>query len=252
MGSICSHCGNPIGDGYKFCNRCGQMVEAGAAVAELVETRQYSVYSGIRGRAIHALTGANAGDYVRVYPSLVIGRNCDGYQLNDPTVSPVHARLVCKDEHLFVEDLGSLNGIYRRVNSKVIVNDQDIVQAGNTIFLFELLKFESCVDDTGTEFYGTPCRGERFRLVELLQNGVRGRALAASDTGIDVGRSEGNFTFQNDDLMSPSHFSIRGTQRGVILSDHASLNGTFVRSSQPVELNVKDQFFIGKSLFEVV
>ena len=187
-----------------------------------------------------------------MYPALTIGSGpADAVFDDDSTMSPLHARVESRGSGAVLQDMGSLNGVFLRATDKTLLHDNDIIRAGDHFFLFESLTIERFVEDTGTEFYASPCRGECFRLVELLRGGRRGRACMAPDGGIVVGRTEGDFTFPEDEKMSPRHFTIRWTQRGGILIDK-SANGTFVQIHEETSVARQSLFFVGERLFEVV
>lgn len=255
MARECVQCGKTIVDGGKFCSVCGARVSAAEDGFQATNegTQAYSPFTGIEGRALRVLTGSRAGEFVSVYPSVTIGRNRANFNVHDDeTLSPVHARVFCMNDICYLDDLESHNGVLIRIAEKTILHDRDVIRAGQTFFRFEHLMTEMFSDDEGTSFYATPMRGERFRLVELLDDGYRGRAKTASEIGLTVGRKEGNFLFEQDTQMNPRHFTIRWTQRGGVLTDHASMNGTFVSLQDTVELHPGDQFFLGCTLFGVL
>ena len=74
----------------------------------------------------------------------------------------------------------------------------------------------------------------------------------APDGGIVVGRTDGDFLFPTDERMNAKHFSIRWTQRGGILIDHETRNGTFVQIHESEQLCEGDLFFAGRNLFRVI
>lgn len=254
MSNNCSQCGSPIKEGYKFCSICGaQVPEPVQPNAASGETMPYSNYMGLEGRALRVLTGKQAGRFYNIFPSVSIGRSAADIIIeDDPAISHAHARIFCENDNVYLEDLNSLNGVFFRVKDKVMLNNNDIIQAGRTLFLFENFESDEFVDASGTEFYASPHRGERFRLTEIIRKGLRGCVLTAFDSGVTIGRSEGNFIFANDLNMNPRHFSIRWIQRGAVLIDHDSLNGTFVQIHDVTPLKSGDQFFVGRTLFTLV
>ncbi len=254
MSYICLHCGTPVRDGFRFCSVCGTPISEPRAQTKASDgTLPYSRLTGIEGRAIRVLTGCKAGQFIGVYPAVTIGTQGAACVLeDDPTISPMHARIYCEGESLYVEELSSMNGVFCRIRDKVMLQKNDIIQAGNSLFLFETFNTADFVDASGTEFYASPMHGERFRLVEILNGGLRGRAATAPESGITVGRSEAAFMCPNDICMSAMHFSVRWLQRGAVLIDHESYNGTFLQIHKKTELQKDDQFIIGRTLFSVV
>lgn len=250
MSQVCERCGMPVRAGFKFCNVCGAPLEEKSS--ESIQVAGYSEFLGVKGRALRIMTGERAGEFVAAYPTCTIGReNADITLAEDATLSPSHARLSVRQNATILEDLDSLNGVFLKASDKLVLQDNDVIRAGDHYFLFEFFSSDKFIDDTGTEFYAAPNRGERFRLVEILENGRRGRACMAPDGGIVVGTSEGDFLFPEDDKMSRRHFTLRWTQRGGLLIDHSD-NGTFVQIHEATPVAEGDIFFAGKTLFRVV
>jgi DNA-binding winged helix-turn-helix (wHTH) protein len=71
----------------------------------------------------------------------VIGRAPDAtIQLNSPSVSRYHARIVVSDEAVTLEDLASRNGTYlngTRVTSTVVLSDGNEIRLGSFLFWFK-------------------------------------------------------------------------------------------------------------------
>ena len=250
MSQLCSRCGMPVRPGFKFCNVCGAPALEQSASEENVPP--YSPYMGIQGRAIRQLTGKEAGRFIYVYPVTTLGRDDADIEIfDDETMSPCHLRITVRPDGTWLEDLDSLNGVFLKARDKVVLCDGDLIRAGDHYFMYEFYAPERFIEPYGTEFYAAPHRGERFRLVEVLLGGRRGRACMAPDGGIVVGRADGDFLFPEDERMSVRHFTIRWTQRGGILVDH-STNGTFVQIHEPTRVDEGDIFFVGKHLFKIV
>lgn len=249
MSLLCLHCGMPIKSGFKFCNVCGAPVVADIEKKDGVEP--YSDLLGSKGRTVRAVNGAHAAQFFPAYPAVSIGTGAADIVIDDDeTVSPLHARIACQDGQVLLQDMGALNGVFLRIRDKVTLQNNDIIRAGDSYLLIECLNMEPFSDESGTDFYASPCRGENFRLVEILRGGRRGRACVAPDGGIIVGRSEGDFLFPDDRKMSPKHFTIRWTQRGGIVIDNSS-NGTFVQIHNDTPLVSGDIFFAGERLFQL-
>lgn len=246
MSQVCTHCGMPLSPEFKFCNVCGIPIEPQEPSRESVEP--YSSLLGKEGRMIRIITGASAGRFVGVYPQMIFGRRKAEVDLSgDETLSVEHFCVEATDAGVILTDRDSLNGVMIRVIDKVVLRDDDIIRAGDHFFLYESYAGEKLEDNFGADFYASPSRGERFRLVEILRGGRRGRACTAPD-GIIVGRTSGDFLIPEDGKMSAKHFTIRWTQRGGILIDHSS-NGTFVQIHEPTLAPVGTTFFAGNSLF---
>lgn len=116
--------------------------------------------------------------------SLTMGRDssCD-LTGNDTTLSRHHFQISRQDQRYFIEDMGSKNGTWlngERVGQKVPLEDQSIVRAGKSVFVFlqsgsEFLKM-SC-----SENYGMAGRFYSGRLIESLKMAaLSGRHLLLS------------------------------------------------------------------------
>ena len=249
INQVCNHCGMPVRPGFKFCNVCGSPVKAEPVQQDSVEP--YSDLMGYKGHALRLLTGSRTGEFVGIYPNCVIGRVNGDVKIDDATLSPRHAQLVVTKDEVTLEDLDSLNGVFLRLKDKQVLCDHDIILAGEHYFLYECFSPDNVEGDFGASFYASPTRGEKFRLIEILSGGRRGRACTAPDGGIAVGRTEGDFRFPDDTHMNAKHFTIRWTQRGGILVDYSE-NGTFIQIRKPTKVTTGDLFFAGHTLFTVV
>jgi DNA-binding winged helix-turn-helix (wHTH) protein len=87
----------------------------------------------------HLLTGQ--GGKTLQEGANVIGRAPDAtIQLNSPSVSRYHARIVVSDEAVTLEDLASSNGTYlngTRVTSTVVLSDGNEIRLGGFLFWFK-------------------------------------------------------------------------------------------------------------------
>lgn len=88
------------------------------------------------------VSGASLGTIVRLdatVPAVTIGRqSMRDLRLNDDRVSRLHARLVYRANHWFLEDCGSLNGVF--VNSQSVqetmLEPGDLIRIGNNLLIF--------------------------------------------------------------------------------------------------------------------
>lgn len=253
MNTICTQCGIPVREGFRFCNVCGSLVGDEGSEEIVEEAVAYSDLMGNHAAALRILTGSEKGRLLSIQGGCTIGRDMDGVSIqDDPTLSRIHAHISHQDDAIVLEDRNAQNGVFLRIRDKFILQDNDIIRAGMHFFLYSQFSTQVFKEEFGTEFYASPMRGERFRLVEILAGGLRGQACTAPDGGIVVGRSEGNFLFADDKTMNPKHFTIRWTQRGGILVDFSSKNGTYVQIQSPTRLEQGSMFFAGETLFRVL
>jgi pSer/pThr/pTyr-binding forkhead associated (FHA) protein len=91
--------------------------------------------------------------------------------------------------------------------------------------------------------------GALARLVLIQPDGTEGGHVDIPSTEVAVGREAGGF-FASDPFLSPAHAIFRATKTSVIVRDAGSLNGTFVKITPnvPVEIQSQDIFRIGQEL----
>jgi hypothetical protein len=103
----------------------------------------------------------------------------------------------------------------------------------------------------GTQTWGSPDPGYRFRLVQMLEGGVRGAAFPLKDGENLLGREVGDLSFPTDGFVSGRHALLTVRQERLLVRDLGSSNGTFVRVIAPSFVEHGDQFLIGRQLLRV-
>lgn len=78
------------------------------------------------------------GSIIPIRSDLAIGRKDDNsIVLNEQHVSGKHARIIVRNDSLFIEDLNSTNGTYlngTKINSKTRLSNKDEIKIGNVVF----------------------------------------------------------------------------------------------------------------------
>lgn len=78
------------------------------------------------------------GSIIPIRSDLTIGRKDDNsIVLNEQHVSGKHARIIVRNDSLFIEDLNSTNGTYlngTKMNSKTRLSNKDEIKIGNVVF----------------------------------------------------------------------------------------------------------------------
>ena len=103
----------------------------------------------------------------------------------------------------------------------------------------------------GVTVWGSADPGYRFRLIQVLEGGMRGSAFALKDGENHLGRDAGDITFPQDGFVSGRHATLTVRQGRLWVKDLGSSNGTFVRLSAPAFVDPGDQFLIGRQLLRV-
>lgn len=94
----------------------------------------------------------------------------------------------------------------------------------------------------------TPGSTKAAKLVMLGPDGqpIGERVLAAGEL-LEVGRTCGP-PWEDDAYLDPRHASLQITDDGVVVEDHGSLNGVFLKLHDRVEVQNGDQFRVGQEL----
>ena len=113
------------GFGYAF---CGDAIES----AEPLPPSELASFCWLvkDGRRLPLKSGEN-----------VLGRDEDGIQIESPTVSRRHARIVVSDDGAVLDDLGSKNGTFvcgAPTTSAVRLQDGDEIRTGSVVFHFRM------------------------------------------------------------------------------------------------------------------
>ena len=78
------------------------------------------------------------GSIIPIRSELTIGRKeGNSIKLTDQHVSGNHARIIVRNDKLFLEDLNSTNGTFlngRRLNNKAQLSNKDEIKIGNSVF----------------------------------------------------------------------------------------------------------------------
>ncbi len=153
---------------------------------------------------------------------LLIGRDSDNdVVLASPAVSRRHARIYMWDSQVFIEDLGSSNGIY--VQSKRI-NEAALVKPGEPIHIGEFTLNVIYSDEEETEE-----KPPRFYLKGRMPP-FKNEVIPLEEDEIFVGRVDENHLVITHNSISRRHSVIKidTSQEIVKISDLESSNGTFV------------------------
>jgi pSer/pThr/pTyr-binding forkhead associated (FHA) protein len=194
--------------------------------------------------------------------SLVVGRG-DGAGLRfteDRCVSPLHARFTAEGELLYLEDLGSVNGVFLRVREPVVLVHRDRLRLGDHVFSFEVipdleaarLNVTKVFTDPTTEIIGTVGGRARARLVTHLVDGHRGKEYSIGGRAIVLGHGRGTHNFMADPRIAPRHAMIAPQpDGGFILTDLDSATGTWRQTRERLAVAPGQELLIGRQHLEI-
>ena len=197
--------------------------------------------------------------------------------LSDIGVSRRHARVVVRQDGVFVEDLGSGNGTYFqgvRISSHTVQHGDEILIDPFSLS-FDVEEFFSAssdgltndLEDVGDEDTvevtvnptvdptNAPNPKNDVQLRRARLTTIRGQRLAPSyplrPTGLTIGRSDARDVILFDPAASRNHAQLEFVGQDVWLRDHGSGNGTFVNGSRVREqcLRHGDRVRVGSTEF---
>ena len=213
---ICRSCMTGVANGHKFCGRCG------APVPEDVVTGQTRYFSDMQNPDKARLIlirgdGMDGLSYHLKAEQHILGRSGQLEFPDDEFISPRHANFFYRDRHLVIRDEDSLNGVYQE----------------------------------GTYFYSSPKFTSTFRISQILIGGVAGMTVCARGHSLGVGREDCDLNFPLDTFISPRHCTIEAIGNKFRLTDHDTLNGTYLRIKTETQLGQGDYVAIGRKLMRV-
>jgi pSer/pThr/pTyr-binding forkhead associated (FHA) protein len=173
---------------------------------------------------------------------------------DDVFLSPEHARLTVQAGRLFVQDVGSTNGIFLRIKRPMALDHGDLFLVGEQLLRLDSTPLpEYAPNANGTYFFGSPRPEATFRVVQVLAGGGDGAIRCAAGRSLSIGRDGNTFDFPEDRFISGHHaqLDVSGDTGQVLLTDTGSRNGTFIRLKGAQELVHGDYMFVGQQLFRV-
>jgi class 3 adenylate cyclase/pSer/pThr/pTyr-binding forkhead associated (FHA) protein len=191
-------------------------------------------------------------------PGVTAGQKGQIALTDDPLVAAQHARFTQLGESVYVEDMGSPQGVYLWIREPYRLKDGDIFQIGRQRLRFvehgEALPPAKNFAPVRTAILAADSGTSRPGPVLLRLNSndeeVERYALRGAETSF--GRSKGTYTFPDDPYLSTIHAQIRLQQDKCVLEDLRSTNGTFARIRKRALAREGDTLKIGRQLLRVV
>lgn len=246
----CPKCGAALVPGAAFCQACGANVRSFnppaprnvPPPAKLVVIAQ----DGTPGRRYPITDGR-----------VDVGREQGEVLLAvDPYTCPRHARIIWKNGQFWVVDLGSVNGVFARLNAPERLVHGDTILVGLEVFRFEQVSAletnREPAYERGTRLFGSPAVPRYARLVQRTVEGVSSNVFYLSKNQSTIGRETGDFVFVDDAFMSRQHATFTRQQDGsFLLTDLGSSNGTFIAIRDERPLPDGGHVRIGQHLFRL-
>lgn len=140
------------------------------------------------------------------------------------------ARVFVQDKALLVEGRSAVGeGVFLRLASAYVLEQQDTVVAGEQIFHYQ----ETPSDKPETAVPSTELADIKPAVAaELVRADAKGNPTGRYPRNVPdvrLGRTRGTYVFPDGNLMSPAHIRILQRGEDFVLEDVSSRNGTFVK-----------------------
>jgi hypothetical protein len=201
--------------------------------------------------------GSDGQRYPLTGEYLVIGRaGADIAFDEDRFLSRQHARLErAADGSVKICALDNLNGVFRKTDAPVELDDGMVVLVGREVLRFEKVEAdEKTVHPLvrhGVALFGSPPREPWGRLVQIIPSGGYRDIRHLIGEEVVLGREEGDIVFRDDAFMSRRHAAITWDGKRAQLTDLGSSNGTFVRIAAATSLKNGDHVRMGDQLLRI-
>ena len=204
--------------------------------------------------SVERTAGGDPPHYVPIAPETVIGRSGLVTIAKERFAHPEEAKLVWKDDRLWLIDIPGGNGAFLRVQHLVELEAGDEFLVGD-----QLLRVDRNPDpyDDGptaepTYFYSSPKPvGSPFRVTQFFEGGQAGACVLARTNSIQIGSERCDMNFGGDLLISKQHCILEEQAGVIILTDLDSRTGVFVRVKTEQELMHGDEIIVGRTRLKV-
>jgi len=248
----CAGCGAPVQPASRFCGRCGRAVAEASPPPTPRTPRPAPAHAGAHAPRVVPVRhdGLPGTPHPIGLAGALCGRSSGDLRFaDDPTVSPEHARFTLRGDALFVEDLGSTNGTFVRLRAPRSLAAGDEIRLGRQVLRVEAIPRP--VEGAGARPWGSADPGYRARLTQVLEGGGAGEVFPLRRGENAIGREVGQVCFPSDRYVSARHARIDISDAGLVLSDLASSNGTFVRIAGSAQVIAGDQVLVGMQLLRI-
>jgi adenylate cyclase len=166
----------------------------------------------------------------------------------------VCARVFVEDKALFVEERrAGGEGVFLRLASAYVLEQQDIFVAGEQIFHYQE---KPCEERAETAPSATePADIGPTVTAELVRTDAKGNPTGKYPLNapeVSFGRTRGTHVFPDDHLMSRAHIRILQRGEDFVLEDVGSRNGTFVKVRRKTPLSAGCSLLIAGQLLKVI
>jgi len=256
----CPSCQADVPASHEFCGACGANIVTAAQGAKRATQVFGDAQQTARARLVLIRGEGFEGASFDLNADRQVAGRSDGEILftDDEYLSPRHAEFVFRDAGLFVCDLDSLNGVYRRIEGRAVLEDGDIFVVGEQVFRFDRAETLPDLhdvsldpnDDTAHQGSSAADVGS-FSVSQILRGGQLGNMYFPPVGEMSLGREGCDLNFPEDQHLSRLHARVFGEGEQVVIQDMDSKNGSFLKIRAESELRNGDLVFLGQQLLRV-
>jgi hypothetical protein len=192
------------------------------------------------------------GDRFPLNGTTTVGRDSDGPFAGDSYLSPQHAAFEFAGGSVVVKDLGSLNGVYVRIEHDP---PRELVPGSIDRLGQEIIRSDPLpaarVGADGAEIMGSANPGYLGRICLMIGRDTVGNCYPIPPAGLHLGRERGDVIFPDDGYVSGLHCRVHQEGGKMWLTDVGSSNGTFVRIAGSANVPRGALLLMGQQLFRV-
>lgn len=185
-----------------------------------------------------------------------VGRVGELAMTADALMAPRHVVLERNGEEVVLSEVLGPGGCFLRIREPTPILSGEVVFAGEQYLLVrasEDVPTETPGAFAPPEVFGTPLPAPRLHVTQLLAGGLPGRVVSTDRDTLTIGREGCDMSFPQDRFMSGRHLRLDQLPDETLqLNDIGSLNGTFVRITEPpVTLRRGDEILVGSTLLRL-
>jgi len=255
----CPKCGAAAHPGDVFCASCGQNLKDApkAKSTMFMHTPSPDQAGKPKIRLVLIKPDGSEGTVFTLAEKTAIGRTQGMIMFpKDPYISPKHAELRSEGDKLVIEDLHSLNGVYRKMTAEEQISPGTYFRIGRQLLRLEVPgEFQplpvKAPEGDDSQYWGSPAPNVWARLVQVLEGGKIGEIHLLTQGEVIIGREDGGVRFPEDGFISSSHCKLTNSGGECRLADLGSSNGTYLRIRGSHELGKGDRIQIGNQVLRI-
>lgn len=177
--------------------------------------------------------------------SLEVGSKRGSPFASDPYIARYHAALIPGQDGILVEDFGTANGVYVRVEGHAALRSDDRLRLGQQLLRFH--RFEAHSDDDGVQRIGSPDPAAWGRLAIMLDPHREAAAYPLRAPVVELGQQTGHVQFPGDAAVGEPHCRLVLTDDGAHVEVDPDAPPTYVRLDRGDMVAYGSEILIGET-----